>query len=105
MSGHSTFSAAAARILALFAGSDHFGESVTLPVGSSKIEPGLTPSKPVVFRWETFTEAADEAGMSRRYGGIHFKTADVIGRELGRMVADQVWVNVQGYFEGHSFRS
>jgi hypothetical protein len=70
VSGHSTFSAAAARILALWTGSDHFGNSIALPARSSKIEPGLTPAQPVILKWETFTEAADEAGMSRRYGGI-----------------------------------
>ena len=100
VSGHSTYSAAAARILALFTGSDRFGDEVTLPAGSSKIEPGLTPARPVMLRWETFTEAADEAGLSRRYGGIHFERADLAGRKLGRLVADEVWRKAQDYFEG-----
>lgn len=38
--------------------------------------------------------------MSRRYGGIHSKSADFVGRELGRIVADQVWMGVRGYFDG-----
>jgi hypothetical protein len=66
VSGHSTYSAAAARILELWSGSDRFGNSVTVPAGSSKIEPGTTPARPVTLRWETFSDAADEAGMSRR---------------------------------------
>src|SRR3989454_1615427 len=45
ISGHSTFSAAGAEILTLFTGSDEFGDSVTLPAGSSKIEPGVTPDR------------------------------------------------------------
>jgi hypothetical protein len=100
VSGHSTFSAAAARILALWTGSDRFGHSVTLPAGSSQIEPGLTPAQPVILKWETFTEAANEAGMSRRYGGIHFERADLMGRKLGRLVADRVWTKAQSYFDG-----
>lgn len=72
-SGHSAFSAAGAEILRLFTGSDTFGASVTFPVGSSKIEPGLTPSHPVTLQWNTFTDAANQAGISRRYGGIHFQ--------------------------------
>jgi PAP2 superfamily len=100
VSGHSTFSAAAARVLTLWTGSDHFGHSVTLAAGSSKIEPGLTPARAVTLQWQTFTEAADEAGMSRRYGGIHFARADVIGRKLGCSVADRVWAKVQSYFDG-----
>jgi hypothetical protein len=100
VSGHSTYSAAAARTLALWTGSDLFGDSVTLAAGSSKIEPRVTPAHPVTLRWKTFTEAANEAGMSRRYGGIHFARADVVGRLLGRMVANQAWQKAQSYFDG-----
>ena len=42
-SGHSNFSAAGAEILKLFTGSDRFGGSVTLPAGSSRVEPGRGP--------------------------------------------------------------
>jgi hypothetical protein len=38
--------------------------------GSSNIEPRTTPAQPIVLKWETFTDAANEAGMSRRYGGF-----------------------------------
>jgi hypothetical protein len=100
VSGQSTYSAAAARILALWTGSDRFGHSVTLTAKSSKIEPGITPAQPVVLKWDTFTAAADEAGMSRRYGGIHFALADTMGRKLGRMVAEQVWAKAQSYCDG-----
>jgi hypothetical protein len=100
VSGHSTYSAAAARILTLWTGHEYFGHSITLPAGSSKIEPGLTPAQPVTLHWETFTEAAEEAGMSRRYGGIHFARADLMGRKLGRLVADSAWARAQQYFDG-----
>jgi hypothetical protein len=73
---------------------------VTLTPGSSKIEPGGTPAHPIVLKWETFTDAADEAGMSRRYGGLHFRRADLAGRELGKMVAAKVWARAQSYFDG-----
>jgi hypothetical protein len=100
VSGHSAYSAAAARILALWTGSDRFGNSVTLPAGSSKIEPGTTPGRLVMLNWPTFTDAADEAGMSRRYGGIHFRGADLAGRLLGRFVATEAWQKAQSYFDG-----
>jgi len=45
-------------------------------------------------------DAANEAGMSRRYGGIHFRQADLVGRQLGRMVAAKVWNKAQMYFDG-----
>ena len=100
VSGHSTFSAAAARILQLWTGSDHFDYSVALGAGSSKIEPSITPAQPMILSWETFTDAADQAGVSRRYGGIHFARADLAGRQLGRMVADKAWKTAQSYFDG-----
>jgi hypothetical protein len=105
VSGHSAYSAAAARILTLWTGSERFGESVTLSRGSSKIEPGATPAQPVKLKWETFEEAAKEAGMSRRYGGIHFAQADVAGRQLGRLVADKVWPKAQSYFDGTAIQA
>ena len=49
------------------------------------------PAADVVLRWKTFKEAADQAGLSRRYGGIHFKDGDFQGRRLGRRVAKEVW--------------
>lgn len=91
VSGHSAFSAAAAEILKRFTGSDHYGQSFTAEPGSSIIERGLTPRVPVTLSWTTFTDAADQAGMSRRYGGIHFESDDVEGRALGRRTANQVW--------------
>jgi hypothetical protein len=100
VSGHSTYSAAAAQILLLWTGSDRFGLSFTAPTGSSSIEPGITPSHPVTLHWATYTDAADQAGMSRRYGGIHFKAADLAGRVLGRVVAVEVWTLALKYFDG-----
>jgi hypothetical protein len=99
-SGHSTFSAAGAEILRLFTGSDAFGASVTIAAGSSKVEPGAVPAAPVTLAWPTFSAAADEAGISRRYGGIHFEQADLDGRIGGRKDADAAWAKAQSYWRG-----
>jgi hypothetical protein len=100
VSGHSSYSAAAASILASWTGSDRFGYSTVVPAGRSKIEPGITPAHPLTLSWATFTDAADEAGVSRRYGGIHFKRADLDGRFLGRLTAAKAWARAQNYFNG-----
>jgi hypothetical protein len=92
VSGHSTFSAAAAEVLAHSTGSDRFGASVTVPAGSSQVEPGTTPAAEVTLHWPTFSDAADQAGRSRRYGGIHFRDGDLVGRALGRMVGLRAWL-------------
>jgi hypothetical protein len=99
-SGHSTFSAAGARILELFTGSDSFGGSVTIPAGSSAVEPGATPAQDVALHWPTFLDAANQAGISRRYGGIHFEQGDLDGRAAGRQLADQAWAEATRYFAG-----
>ena len=91
VSGHSTFSAAAAEILARFTGGDRMGLSHTVAARSSIIERHASPTQAVVLSWDTFSEAAREAGYSRRLGGIHFEQADVEGQRLGRRVADAVW--------------
>lgn len=100
MSGHSTFSAAGAEILKRFTGSDAFGASVTFAPGSSVIEPGVTPQHTIILSWATFTDAANEAGISRRYGGIHFELGDLVGRATGRLVAAQAWKKAQSLFHG-----
>lgn len=100
ISGHSTFSAAGATILALWAGSERFGDSAVFAAGSSVIEPGVTPVRPVTLSWATFRDAANQAGISRRYGGIHFRLGDLVGRVVGHMVASQVWNKAEAYFDG-----
>ena len=100
MSGHSTFSAAGAEILKLFTHSDNFGDSVTFAPGSSVTEPGFTPKQSVTLHWATFTDAANEAGISRRYGGIHFEPGDLAGRACGRVVAKQAWKKALQLFHG-----
>lgn len=94
-SGHSTFSGAAAETLKLFTGSDRFGGSAAVIQGSSRIEPGVTPAQDVTLSWATFSDAAAQAGMSRRYGGIHFEHADREGQASGRAVARLTWARVQ----------
>jgi len=100
VSGHSTFTAAGRTILALFYGTDNFNAKVTIPAGSSSFEPGITPRKPVVLSWKTLTDAADQAGMSRRWGGIHFQTGDMDGRALGKVVGYDDWNKAQTFING-----
>ena len=102
VSGHSTFSAAGAQVITTFIGSNNFGASVTVPAGTSRIEPRTaehpgTPAKDVTLYWPTFSAAANEAGMSRRYGGIHFESGDLHGRSLGAAVGGDAWAKAQSY--------
>jgi hypothetical protein len=71
-----------------------------IPAGSSLIEPGAVPAHDVVLHWDTFTEAANQAGFSRRLGGIHFLSGDVDSRLIGRTVAARVMARAQEFFAG-----
>jgi hypothetical protein len=104
VSGHSTFSAAAAEVLASVTGSQRFGYSVTIPARGSMIEPGVTPARPVTLTFRTFADAADQAGRSRRHGGIHFRDGDLDGRRLGKRVGANAWRAALGCFDGAASR-
>src|ERR1700730_5041932 len=91
MSGHSTFSAAGAEILRRRTVSENLGASVTFHPGSAVVERVVPPATPITLYWDTFTDAANQGGISRRYGGIHFKRADLVGRATGRPVGGEAW--------------
>ena len=101
-SGHSAFSAAAARVFQRFVGTDAFKLPLTVTVhkGASTIEPGVVPAKDTVLKFASFTDAADQAGLSRRYGGIHFQDGDTAGRTLGTAVGNAAWDKAQTYITG-----
>jgi hypothetical protein len=79
-SGHSTFSGAASEILSQFFGSDvlHF---CSAQEGNSA----------VVRCFDAFSQAADEAGMSRIYGGIHYMFDNTEALAAGRAIARQAF--------------
>ena len=94
-SGHSGFSAAAAAVLTAYTRSPLFGASYTFKAGASTVEPGSSPATDITLRWPTFDDASIEAGMSRRYGGIHFESGDLNSRAMGDAIGRQVWQKVQ----------
>jgi hypothetical protein len=99
ISGHSTFSAASAAVLRAFTGSDYFGFATLIPANFGRVEPGI-PAQDTIITYETFTEAAEAAAMSRIFGGIHFSEDNVSGLSLGDMIGRQAWEKAVTYFEG-----
>lgn len=100
VSGHSLFSGSAAYLLKAFTGSDYFGHKAVFAKGSSLVQPGVAPTKDITLYWGTFSEAADEAGFSRRYGGIHFYDGDMVSRTLAKQVGEAVWERSLKLFRG-----
>ncbi len=77
-SGHSTFSGAGSTVLTSFFGDNYAFTSSTLGL------PGAVRS------FTSFNQAAQEAGMSRIYGGIHFMSANKEGAKAGVSIANYV---------------
>ena len=90
VSGHSSFSAAAAAVLEGYFGSDQFGVALEFAAGSSRFEPGITPAVSTTLQWDTFSAAAESAGFSRLYGGIHFSDGNLDGLTMGEEVGVDV---------------
>jgi hypothetical protein len=102
-SGHSTFSRASAEVLTAMTGSDYVPGGLdewTTKVGSLKVESG--PTQDVTLQWATYFDAADMAGQSRLYGGIHIQADDFEGRALGSACGKQAWVHAQQYYAGQA---
>ena len=101
VSGHSTFSRAAAEVMAAFTGSDYFPGGIsqwTVPAGELVTEAG--PSRAVTLQWATYFDAADQAGISRVFGGIHIPADDLEGRTIGSGCGRDAWALAERYFRG-----
>lgn len=98
-SGHSTFSRSAAEILAAMTGSPFFpGGLGTYSNYVLGFENG--PSVPITLQWATYYDAADQAGISRIWGGIHPPIDNLIGRRVGAQVGKGVWTLAARYWDG-----
>jgi len=113
VSGHSAFSAAAADVISAYVGSDAYYDGETLgnydlnndgeidKLGEYiglKLDFEDYDGPPIVLQWETLSDAADEAGISRLYGGIHIQDGNLFGLELGANVAVEVFDVATAYF-------
>ena len=101
VSGHSTFSRAAAEVLTGITGSAFFPGGLadwTIEQGSLLHEEG--PTADVDLQWATYFDAADQAGLSRLYGGIHTSEDDLTGRVVGDRAGLAAWALAQTYFDG-----
>ncbi|MFA6087359.1 vanadium-dependent haloperoxidase [Mucilaginibacter sp.] len=88
ISGHAVISAAAAEVL-----THNFGDNLGY-TDSSESEFGIAPRT-----FQSFRAAAQEASLSRVYGGIHYKHACVVGnmmgRKIGRLVNEKLQLKIK----------
>ncbi len=89
ISGHSTFSSAAADIMEFITGDDYF------PGGMGEFEAPMNnflvfengPSVDITLQWATYRDASDQTSLSRIWGGIHPPADDIHGRKIGMEIA------------------
>lgn len=102
ISGHSTFSRSAAEVLAAITGSPFFpgGMATYTAVSNTSLAFEKGPSQTVQLQWATYFDAADQAGLSRIWGGIHPSVDDLTGRRTGSQCGQTVFALAQKYFDG-----
>ncbi len=98
-SGHALFTAAWARVMELATGSSAYGLSVRVTRLEREVRDLV---RPITLSYPTFMSAADASGISRIYGGIHWRIDDTEGRAQGVRVADLVFARAQALFEGQT---
>ena len=100
VSGHSTYSRAAAEIITLITGSEYFpgglGEFKAKKNEFLVFEKG--PSVDVTLQWATYRDASDQCSLSRIWGGIHPPADDIPGRLIGEQIGINAYNHAVPYF-------
>ncbi|MEM9192027.1 MAG: DUF6851 domain-containing protein [Myxococcota bacterium] len=101
VSGHSTFSRAAAEVLTTITGSPYYPGGL----GELRIEPGYLvfeggPAEGFTLTFASYYDAADQAGQSRLWGGIHIVPDDYVGRRIGSEVGAAAVARARSFFDG-----
>ncbi|HEY3372852.1 MAG TPA: T9SS type A sorting domain-containing protein, partial [Prolixibacteraceae bacterium] len=104
ISGHSTYSRAAAEVMTQITGSEYFpggyGEFIAQKNHFLVFEEG--PSVDVKLRWATYRDASDQCSLSRIWGGIHPPCDDIPGRVIGAKIGKNAVVFAKKYFVNDS---
>ena len=102
VSGHSTYSRAAAEVMTLMTGDAFFpggmGEFHAPQNNFLVFEMG--PSVDVTLQWATYRDASDQCSLSRIWGGIHPPADDIPGRLIGAKIGVRAYNLAQQFFSG-----
>ncbi len=100
VSGHSTYSRAAAEVLTALTGDPFFpggvGEFFCAKDDFLVFEKG--PSIDVTLQWATYRDASDQCSLSRIWGGIHPPCDDIPGRLIGERIGKDAFAFAEPYF-------
>ncbi|MAN59666.1 MAG: hypothetical protein CMC08_07505 [Flavobacteriaceae bacterium] len=100
VSGHSTYSRAAAEVLTLLTGDEFFpgGMGVFDIEANSFLTFEKGPSVSMQLQWATYRDASDQTSLSRIWGGIHPPIDDIPGRLIGERVGKNAFAFGERYF-------
>ncbi|NNF43538.1 MAG: vanadium-dependent haloperoxidase [Phycisphaerales bacterium] len=102
VSGHSTYSRAAAELMTLITGSPYFpgglGEFPCPQNDFLVFEEG--PSVDVTLQWAKYNDASDQCSLSRIWGGIHPGADDLPGRIMGSVIGPEAFDHAVRYYNG-----
>jgi hypothetical protein len=105
VSGHSTYSRAAAEVLTRLTGSAYFpggmGEFIAKKNEFLVFEEG--PTVDVKLQWATYRDASDQCSLSRIWGGIHPPSDDIPGRLIGEAIGRETYDFAVPYFNSTIF--
>jgi hypothetical protein len=100
ISGHSTYSRAAAEVLTSLTGDEFFpggmGEFIAKKNEFLVFEEG--PSQDIILQWATYRDASDQCSLSRIWGGIHPPVDDIPGRLIGEKIGKRAFDFASQYF-------
>lgn len=101
VSGHSTFSRAAAEVFTLLTGDEYFpGGLAEFCVTPEFLEFEDGPTQDLCLQWARYYDASDQSGISRIYGGIHPPYDDLPGRIIGHELGTDAWQQALKHFNG-----
>ena len=102
VSGHSTYSRAAAEVLTALTGNAYFpgGMSSFEIAGNDFLVFENGPSVDMTLQWATYRDASDQCSLSRIWGGIHPPADDIPGRIIGEQIGVDAFALAESYFNG-----
>ncbi len=100
ISGHSTYSRAAAEALTLLTGNEFFpgGKSEFKIKANDFLVFEQGPSVDMTLEWATYRDASDQCSLSRIWGGIHPPADDIPGRIIGAQIGIKAFEKAEGFF-------
>ena len=106
VSGHSTYSRAAAEVMTLITGDEYFpgGMGVFDAPQNDFLVFEQGPSMDIELQWATYRDASDQCSLSRIWGGIHPPADDFPGRRIGMKVGPYAYNHAMEFMEANQPR-